>query len=276
VDEHTYTQGTDSDIELGDGDTRQTLSYSLLPFSDMARRGLILVLRDVTEERKFERMRTDFVLRASHELRTPITGMRMALGLLEGKYEFPAGSREAELLDTLGEEMQRLVNLITALLDLSRLYAHKYDLVRKPARLQDLLQRAHARFRPQAEAAGVTLSHAVDPQLPSISIDSSAIERVLDNLIGNAIRHTPRDGRIALVAVRGDASLEVSVSDTGEGIAHADMARVFEPFVQIGKRAGGVGLGLAMCREIVHQHGGQMRLDATLGQGCRFSFSLPL
>ena len=265
-----------NELQVGDGDSPRTLSYSLLPFSDAARLGLILVLRDVTDVRQFERMRTDFVLRASHELRTPITGMRMALGLLEDKLPFAAGSREAELVGTLQEEMQRLVNLITALLDLSRLYSRSFALELAPLDMREFLQRAEKRFAPITQAAGIELALQLDDTLPTVEADAGALDRVLDNLVGNAVRHTPPGGRIEIGAQRRGEALEAWVSDTGEGIAHADRARVFEPFVQAGKKAGGVGLGLAMCREIVTQHGGQLRLDSTPGQGACFTLSLPV
>lgn len=265
-----------NEIQVGDAEAPRTLSYSLLPFSDAARLGLILVLRDVTDVRQFERMRTDFVLRASHELRTPITGMRMALGLLQSKLEFAPGSREAELLVTLGEEMQRLVNLITALLDLSRLYSRSFALQLAPLDMREFLQRAEKRFAPMVEGAGLQLQLTLEPSLPMVEADEGALDRVLDNLVGNAVRHTPAPGRIEIGARRRGECLEVWVNDSGEGIAHADRARVFEPFVQAGKKAGGVGLGLAMCREIVTQHGGQLRLEPSNGQGACFTLSLPV
>jgi NtrC-family two-component system sensor histidine kinase KinB len=265
-----------NEIQVGEQESPRTLSYSLLPFSDAARLGLILVLRDVTDVRQFERMRTDFVLRASHELRTPITGMRMALGLLQDKLEFAPESREAELLATLGEEMQRLVNLITALLDLSRLYSRSFALELAPLDVRDFLQRAEKRFAPMVQGAGLELVLAIESALPMVEADAGALDRVLDNLVGNAVRHTPRGGRIELGARRRGECVDVWVGDTGEGIAHADRARVFEPFVQAGKKPGGVGLGLAMCREIVSQHGGQLRLDSTPGQGACFTLSLPV
>ena len=265
-----------NELQVGDPESRRTLSYSLLPFSDAARLGLILVLRDVTDLRQFERMRTDFVLRASHELRTPITGMRMALGLLEDKVSFEPGSREAELLDTLQEEMQRLVNLITALLDLSRLYSRSFALELAPLDMHEFLLRAGKRFAPLVEAAGIELALDIGDALPMVEADAGALDRVFDNLVGNAVRHTPRGGRIEIGAQRRGEVLEAWVSDTGEGIAHADRARVFEPFVQAGKKAGGVGLGLAMCREIVSQHGGQLRLESAPGQGACFTLSLPV
>ena len=221
-------------------------------------------------------MRTDFVLRASHELRTPITGMRMALGLLQDKLDFAENSREGELLVTLGEEMQRLVNLITALLDLSRLYSRSFALQLAPLDMREFLQRAEKRFAPMVQGAGIGLALELEGALPMVEADEGALDRVLDNLVGNAVRHTPRGGHIGIGARRRGECLDVWVSDTGEGIAHADRARVFEPFVQAGKKPGGVGLGLAMCREIVTQHGGQLRVDSTPGQGACFTLSLPV
>lgn len=263
------------ELQIGEGEQGRTLAWSLLPFSDAARFGLILALRDVTAARQFERMRTDFVLRASHELRTPITGMRMSFGLLEDKLGFRPGSREADLVQTLRDEMQRLVNLVNGLLDLSRLYARTYAIERAPARIDEWLERARQRFAPMIEHAGLEFATSIGAGLPEIAVDLGALDRVLDNLVGNAVRHTPAGGRITLGAqVVGD-TVEVSVRDTGEGIAHADRARVFEPFVQVGHRIGGVGLGLAMCREIVRQHGGTIRLDSAPGRGSCFTFSLP-
>jgi NtrC-family two-component system sensor histidine kinase KinB len=276
IDRPTTALTGSNELQVGDSDSPRTLSYSLLPFSDAARLGLILVLRDVTDVRQFERMRTDFVLRASHELRTPITGMRMALGLLQDKLDFPPDSREAELVGTLGEEMQRLVNLITALLDLSRLYSRSFTLQRTPLDMSEFLSRARQRFAPLTEAAGLALKLDVDEPLPVLDADAGALDRVLDNLVGNAVRHTPRGGRIEIGAERRQDAVEVWVADTGEGIAYADRARVFEPFVQASKKSGGVGLGLAMCREIVSQHGGQLRLDSAPGQGAKFTLSLPV
>jgi NtrC-family two-component system sensor histidine kinase KinB len=264
------------ELQLGDGDAARTLAWSLLPFSDAARLGLILALRDVTDARQFERMRTDFVLRASHELRTPITGMRMAFGLLEHKLAFAPDSREAELVQTLRDEMQRLVHLVNGLLDLSRLYASTYAIERQPARVDEWLERARQRFAPLVEAARLELVLDLAPELPSPPLDLGALDRVLDNLVGNAIRHTPAGGTITLGAGVAGRYVEVWVRDSGEGIAHADRARVFEPFVQVGHRVGGVGLGLAMCREIVRQHGGTIRLDSAPGRGSCFTASLPI
>jgi two-component system, NtrC family, sensor histidine kinase KinB len=264
------------EIKVGEGSQQRTLSYSLLPFSKSQRPGLILVLRDVTDARRFEQLRTQFVLRASHELRTPITSMRMALGLLASKPLFEEGSREAELFTTLSEEMQRLMQLNERLLDLSRLYSGTGPLERSPLDPVDLLRRVRSRFELTAGEAGVELATDLAPELPTINVDVASLERVMDNLVSNALRHTPAGGCIRIGARVHRGELEISVSDTGDGIPVTEQGRVFEPFVQIGRKAGGSGLGLAISREIVQQHGGRIRLASTPGAGSTFTITLPL
>lgn len=268
---------TACDLIVGDDSARRTLNYSLLPFSDAARLGLILVLRDVTEQRRFERMRTDFILRASHELRTPITGMRMSIGLLRDKVQFaPDNARDRELFVTLQQETERLVALITELFDLSRLYANSEQRQTAPVDPGELLERVRILFAARAVDAGVHLDLLAPPPLPTLALDREAIERVLDNLVANALRHTPAGGQVQLGASVSGEHVALWVQDTGEGIAPADRARIFEPFMQLSGKVGGAGLGLAMCREIVHQHGGRILLDSSLGEGSRFTVCLPI
>ena len=264
------------ELVVGEGSQQRTLTYSLLPFSESQRPGLILVLRDVTDARRFEQLRTQFVLRASHELRTPITSMRMAFGLLQSKPPFAPGSREAELFTTLGEEMQRLMQLNERLLDLSRLYSGTGPLERSAIDPLEMLRRVRSRFELPAQEAGVELASEIEPELPEIHVDVASLERVMDNLISNALRHTPPGGRVELSARRHRNELEIAVSDTGDGIPVTEQVRVFEPFVQVGRKAGGSGLGLAISREIVQQHGGRIRLVSAPGAGSTFIVSLPL
>jgi two-component system, NtrC family, sensor histidine kinase KinB len=264
------------EIKVGEGSQQRTLTYSLLPFSKSQRPGLILVLRDVTDARRFEQLRTQFVLRASHELRTPITSMRMALGLLSSKPLFAEGSRESELFTTLSDEMHRLMQLNERLLDLSRLYSGTGPLERSALDPLDMLRRVRSRFELTAAEANVELVSEIDPDLPEISADVASLERVMDNLVSNALRHTPAGGRIRIAARMHRGELEIAVSDTGEGIPATEQARVFEPFVQIGRKAGGSGLGLAISREIVQQHGGRIRLVSAPGTGSTFIITLPL
>lgn len=266
------------DLEVeADGETR-LLTYRLTPvsLSDERIHGAVMVLHDVTEQRAFERVRSEFVLRASHELRTPVTGMLMAFGLLQERLHFPAEARESQLLHTVDEEMRRLLLLINDLLNFSRYQNGLQQLDRRPCDLEQLLQQAQQRFTAQAAERGVTLSVEVDGALPEIDLDRLQIERALDNLLGNALRHSHTDGQIRLQARRQGQRVIVSVEDDGEGIPYSQQARIFEPFVQVGRKTGGAGLGLALCKEIVQLHGGRIGVQSRPRQGARFYLELPL
>jgi NtrC-family two-component system sensor histidine kinase KinB len=260
-----------------DGEARQ-LSCSLTPVSHHEGHilGAVMVLHDVTEQRAFERERSEFVLRASHELRTPVTGMQMAFGLLQERVHFAADSREADLLGTVNEEMQRLMQLINDLLNFSRYQNGLQKLNQAPCVITDLLQRAHERFSSQAWERGIELLVESQGNLPRLHADQAQLDRVLDNLLDNALRHTPQNGCIRLQARRHAERVIISVEDNGEGIAYGQQGRIFEPFVQVGRKKGGAGLGLALCKEIVQLHGGRMGVYSRPGQGTQFYMTLPI
>ena len=259
-------------------DESRLLTYSITPVSHTGGRllGMVMVLHDVTEQRAFERIRSEFVLRASHELRTPVAGMHMAFALLLERLRFPAESREGELLRTVDEEMHRLVRLINELLDFSRYQNGLQTLERSPCSVEGLLSSARERFIGHAEEKNLTLEVRCAADLPTVQLDRLQIERVLDNLLANAIRHSCPGGAVRLRAALEDEQLLLAVEDDGEGIPYGQQARIFEPFVQIGASRGGAGLGLALCREIVQLHGGQITLRSHPGQGARFQLLLPL
>ncbi|WP_324732694.1 KinB sensor domain-containing domain [Pseudomonas paeninsulae] len=265
------------DLQIeADGETR-LLAYSLTPVSHASGhiQGAVMVLHDVTKQRTFERVRNEFVLRASHELRTPVTGMHMAFGLLQERLHFSDEARETDLLRTIDEEMHRLVRLINDLLNFSRYQNGLQQLDRRPCDLEQLLQQAQQRFAAQAAEHRVTLSVEVGGALPEIDLDRLQIERALDNLLGNALRHSHADGQVRLQARRQGQRLIVSVEDDGEGIPYSQQARIFEPFVQVGRKTGGAGLGLALCKEIAQLHGGRIGVQSRPRQGARFYLELP-
>lgn len=266
------------DLRIDSAGEPRLVAWSLTPIqpSPGLQPSAVMVLRDVTEQRLFERVRSEFVLRASHELRTPVTGMHMAFSLLRERQQVAEGSREQDLMRTVAEEMQRLVRLIDDLLDFSRYQNGLHPLQRAPCLLDELLQQAGQRF---AEAAGrrrIVLRSDVQGELPAIDLDRTQIERVLDNLINNALRHSEDGGEVQLQARRHGERVILSVLDQGEGIPISQQARIFEPFVQVGRRKGGVGLGLALSREIVQLHGGRLDVHSRPGQGAHFYISLPL
>jgi len=263
-------------IEAG-GETR-LLSYSLTPVihTEGSILGAVMVLREVTEQRAFERARNEFVLRASHELRTPVTGLQMAFGLLRERLHFAEATREADLLRTVNEEMERLVRLIHDLLNFSRYQSGQQKLERTPCDLGELLQHVRQRFIDQAASRSISLECELHEPLPLLNLDHLQMERVLDNLLGNALRHTPTGGQIRLQARRQGERVILNVEDNGEGIPYGQQKRIFEPFVQINRRQGGAGLGLALCREIVQLHGGRIGVYSRPGQGSNFYVALPL
>jgi len=264
----------DLSIEV-DGEIR-LLTFSLTPVIHTQGHilGAVMVLHDVTEQRAFERVRSEFVLRASHELRTPVTGMHMAFGLFRERAHFAPDSREADLLDTVNEEMQRLMQLINDLLNFSRYQNGLQKLTLAPCCIEDLLEQAQIRFNGAAQEKGIELLVEVQGPLPRLQADQPQLDRVLDNLIDNALRHTSAGGLIRLQARRHGERVIISVEDNGEGIAYGQQGRIFEPFVQVGRKKGGAGLGLALCKEIVQLHGGRMGVYSRPGQGTQFYMAL--
>ncbi|MDQ7986191.1 KinB sensor domain-containing domain [Pseudomonas sp. G34] len=267
-----------ADLQVAANGETRLLNYSLTPVSHSQGHilGAVMVLHDVTEQRAFERARNEFVLRASHELRTPVTGMHMAFGLLRERSKFAEESREADLVRIVEEEMERLVHLIEDLLNFSRYQSGVQKLELAPCDIPQLLDNAVRRHRGKAQARQIHMQLEVGEALPRTHLDRAQIERVLDHLIDNALRHSPEGGTLRLCASRQDERLLISVEDEGEGIAYGQQARLFEPFVQIGHKKGGAGLGLALCKEIVQLHGGRIGAESQPGQGARFHFALPL
>ncbi|MCY1367398.1 Alginate biosynthesis sensor protein KinB [compost metagenome] len=168
------------------------------------------------------------------------------------------------------------MRLINDLLDFSRYQSGVQALVREPCDLEELLAALCQRYQAHAGAHGIELDLDVQPPLPRLKLDRLQIERVLDNLVGNAIRHSPQSGHIRLQARRHGERVLVSVTDEGEGVPYSQQARIFEPFVQVGHRKGGAGLGLALSKEIVQLHGGRIGLYSRPGQGAQFYMTLPV
>ena len=217
----------------------------------------VMLLEDVRHLHEINRLKSEFVAEASHELRTPLSSLQLGLNLLLERPE-AFSPRQLEILTLCRDDGERLARLSRDLLDLSRLETGKRAPQLAAIATAALVDSAVEPLRRQVEARGLTLAVDLPTDLPSVSADRVQIERVLSNLIANAMRATPAGGRIAVSAAARSDGVAITVTDTGVGIPLEYASRLFEPFVQVpdGPR-GGAGLGLAICRRIVEAHGGQ-------------------
>jgi two-component system phosphate regulon sensor histidine kinase PhoR len=241
--------------------------------------GALLTFTDLTNIRRLETVRKDFVANVSHELKTPLTSLRAALEtLLDGALEDPAHGRD--FLSTALEQVERLQRLIEDLLVLSRLERGGRASGEARSALQPAARRILDALRPLAEKAGV----AVDSRLPeapcSLPVSEDELDQILTNLLDNAIKFNHSGGRVTLAARIQKNAVEIEVSDTGVGIPPEDQPRIFERFYRVDKarsrEVGGTGLGLAIVKHVVENRRGSVRLESAPGRGSIFTVTLPM
>lgn len=246
--------------------------------------GAVAVLHDVTEIRRLEHVRSEFVANVSHELRTPLTSLQGFVETLQdGAAEDPATLHR--FLEIIAAETGRLSRLVDDLLDLSRLESGRLEIRRDPVDLSGLVERALAFYAPAAQAKRVTLEGALPPDVPPVPGDEDLLEQVLRNLVDNAVKYTPEGGRVGVSAELaeypdGRREVVLSVADTGPGIPPEHLPRLFERFYRVdrarSRQLGGTGLGLAIVKHIAERHGGRAWVDSVQGEGATFSVALPL
>ena len=239
--------------------------------------GVVTLLEDITHLSEVSRLKSEFIAAASHELRTPLTSVQMGVHLLlEGAPE-SLDERQRDILQVCREDTTRLDRLMRELLDLSKIESGAVTPQIAPIRPATLLNEAVNPLRLQVEAKGVRLEVDAPPDLPHVAVDRGQIERVIGNLVTNAMRATPGGGTIAVAAeARGD-QVAVSVTDTGAGIPREYLSTIFEPFIQVPHAVGGgAGLGLTISRRIIESHGGRLSVQSEPGRGSTFSFTIPL
>jgi two-component system phosphate regulon sensor histidine kinase PhoR len=248
---------------------------------------VVLVFHDITELRRLEKIRKDFVANVSHELRTPLTSIKGYVeALLDGAKEDPAAS--TKFLEIILKQSDRLNLIIEDLLELSKIESGGVSLKEEPLELRSVIDRTLSMIKPIADKNRHRLVTAVDPSLPPVAGDEGRLVQVLTNLLDNAIKYTPSGGTITVGAklappvgkVEPPArAIELSVTDTGIGIPEEDRPRVFERFYRVDKarsrELGGTGLGLAIVKHIIEGHGGQVWVEANPPHGSRFVVRLP-
>lgn len=245
-------------------------------------RGIWLIMEDVTELRRLQRIRTEFVDNLSHELRTPLTTVSLLAETLSRDAEAAEDAIPARMRDRIARievETGHLVQMVNELLDLARI-----ERGRSPVRLDDvdmarLAQATTERLRLFAERQGVQLVVDVEDGLPLARGDEERLGQVLINLVHNAVKFSPDGGLVSVRVRRSGDGLDISVEDHGIGIRAADQARIFERFYKVDRArvrgGGGTGLGLAIARHVVESHGGRIRVESEEGRGSTFSFTLP-
>jgi signal transduction histidine kinase len=229
--------------------------------------------------RSLDRLKSEFVAVVSHEIRTPLTSVKGAVELLADEHYFKNTEQQVKLLTIAHANAERLLVLINDILDFSRLESSSLPMSLELQRLEPIVSQVVQNLRTQLEERGLRLDTVLSPGLPDVLVDGHRIAQVLTNLVSNAIKFSPAGGRIEVCAEHWNGCVRVGVRDQGEGIAPQDLPKLFRKFSQIDssatRKAGGTGLGLVICKGIIEQHGGQMAVESTPGEGSSFYFILP-
>jgi two-component system phosphate regulon sensor histidine kinase PhoR len=267
------------ELELHRSGRERVLQAQASPFEGGGQRGLVLVLHELTDLRRLERVRRDFVANVSHELKTPLAAIQgFVETLLSGALHDER--HNVRFLERIAANVKRLTNLVADLLSLARIESGKQEIAREPiewrAVLEDVL-----RLRESAFAAKRLAFEGARPERPlRVLGDREALTQVLDNLLDNAIHYTPEGGRVSVAFEERDGHGLLRVSDTGVGIPAADLDRIFERFYRVDRArshaAGSTGLGLSIVKNLVLRMGGEVSVASELGRGSTFTVRLPL
>jgi PAS domain S-box-containing protein len=273
------------------------VEYSANPLMEEGQvSGMVVAFQDVSERRRLERMKDEFISTVSHELRTPLTSLRASLGLIQSGSLDKRPEKQRQMLDVAIGNCDRLTRLVNDILDFDGAEKRRLPLARKPVEAIDLLRRAADVAHGAAQQ--VRMDFRIDANASPVFADSERVMQVLNELVTNAIKFSPPGTTITLSAqdLKGSGPQDInfiapggsgsggnevcfSVADQGRGIAPEKLERIFEPFQQgdasDSRALGGTGLGLALCRSIVEQHGGRMWAESEVGKGSKFLFTLP-
>ncbi len=237
--------------------------------------GVTVLLRDVTSLRRADELKNDLLATVAHEIKTPLTSLRMAIHLtLEGATG-PITAKQEELLAAARDDAERLHAIVEGILSAARIEGGSLVGRRRPVSPRALVEKSVAAQRLAAADKGVTLT-AEAVEAPLVAVDEESAVLVLTNMLVNALKHTPQGGRITARAFDDEGGVRFEVADTGPGIAPEHRPRLFEKFYRVpGSPSGGTGLGLAIARDIVFAHEGEIGVESTVGEGSRFWFRLP-
>jgi two-component system, NtrC family, sensor histidine kinase KinB len=239
--------------------------------------GAILVFNDVTKQLEQDELKREFLSTVSHQLKTPLTSVRMALHILLEEKIGSLTPRQADLLIAAREDSERLYGVIENLLDISRIESGKVAMNLQSASPGQLILKAAESFRSAAKDQGIELDTTLPEDLPDVMVDTTRIGHVFANLLTNALKYTPSGGRITIFAQAAKEHVRFGVTDTGKGIPARYLPQVFDQFFRVPgqETKTGTGLGLAIVKEIVEAHEGAVSVESTAESGSTFSFTLP-
>jgi two-component system phosphate regulon sensor histidine kinase PhoR len=251
---------------------------SLVQYPENGGEGVIVVFHDITDLKRLERVRQDFVANVSHELRTPLTAVKgFVEALHDGGLQNP--SQAEQFLQVIERHVERMDKIVSDLLLLSEIESPDRSLKKEALFFPGLISTVVDALHPLAEGKNQTLQVKINGELPPVQGDSQKIHQVLVNLLHNAISYTPEGGSIILEAGSVPGGAEISIFDNGIGIPPEDVPRIFERFYRVDKARsrdqGGTGLGLSIVKHIVEAHGGHVHVESKPGKGSRFTFFLP-
>lgn len=242
--------------------------------------GKVTILQDVTAFKKLDRLKSEFIAKISHEIKTPLTSMNMAIDILDRKVLGKLNDAQQELIKTAKDDAQRLKNFVKNLLDISKLESGKYNFKFQDIYPVDLIERATKSFQIALTEKQINFKTKMEKRCPKFWGDFEYLTQVITNLIENAYRHTPERGCITVEVTYVGDMVQFSVSDNGEGIPDEVKDLIFDKFVQLNNfqenEHGNIGLGLAISREIVKAHKGKIWVESKLGEGSQFFFQIPI
>lgn len=234
---------------------------------------------EASERDKLDRMKDEFVITASHELRSPLTSVQGFAELLMMERD-SLTQRQVETVEIILDNCRHLVRLLNDLLDLARSDAGRLTIRRRPTQLTPLIEEVVRTLRAQTDGSEQTLTERIDPNLPLVEVEPDRIRQILVNLVTNAHEYSPERASIQVSARVADKAVVIDVTDNGPGIPPAQMEHIFERFVRgdagLTQRVGGTGLGLAITKSLVELHGGTIAVDSEVGGGSTFEVVLPL
>ncbi|MFQ5810610.1 MAG: sensor histidine kinase, partial [Armatimonadota bacterium] len=268
-------------VEAHNGEPRTVrLSTSLFRNNRGEPAGVAIVFRDVGAEEQLESMKSEFITAASHELRTPLTSIRGYVELLLDGTPGDLNDRQRECIEAVDRNSAKLRSLIETILDLSRIEGGVFQILLEPTDLVSIAKAAGAAAEERAREDGVDVVVCPQAETPTVESDPRRVRQVLEELLSNAIQHTPSGGQVRVaVSANGEHGAVVTVSDDGVGIPREHLDRIFDKFHRLNGVAeqdgNGVGLGLSIAKAIVERLGGAIAVESSLGHGTTFTVSLP-